>query len=84
MAIVTNWKSSVVLSGCLLTALFSCPGCASDDSATTRPSMDAKADNAVRDPWAYSPFGGKPDMGNNGDHLVHTTLQQDLNDFTHP
>ena len=83
-AIVTHWKSAVVLSGCLVPAFLSTPGCASDGTATTRPTMDAQADNVVRDPWNYSPFDGKPDMSNNGDHLLHPSLQQDLNDFIHP
>jgi len=84
MAIVTNWKSAVVLAGCFLPALFSTSGCSSDEAATTRPTMDAQADNVIRDPMHYTPFDGKPDMSNNGDHLVHTTLQQDWNDFIHP
>jgi hypothetical protein len=46
--------------------------------------MDAKADNAIRDPMHYSPFDGKTDMGSSGDHLEHRTLQQDVNDVLHP
>jgi hypothetical protein len=83
-AIVTNWQSAIVLSASLLPAFFSSPGCSSDGTATTRPSMDEQANNAIRDPMHYSPFDGKPDKDSSGDHLEHRSLQQDLNDVIHP
>lgn len=82
---LASWKSAVVISGCLVSAFFSSPGCTSNAAATTRPSIDAQSDNAIRDPMHYSPFDGKPDMGSSGgDHLEHRTLQQDVNDVIHP
>lgn len=83
-ASLMSWKPAALLSGCLLAALLASPGCSGDGTATTRPSMDAQADNAVRDPMNYTPFDGKPDMSSNGDHLMHPSLQQDWNDFIHP
>jgi hypothetical protein len=84
VATVTGWKSLVALTGCVLPTMFCSPGCANDGTATTRPTMDAAADNVIRDPMHYSPFDGKPDMSSGGDHLEHQSLQQDLNDVLHP
>ena len=87
MKTLMSWKSGVTVcavAACLSRPCVLFPGCSSDGSATTRPTMDARADNAIRDPMHYSPFGGKPDMGSGGDHLEHRTLQQDVNDVIHP
>jgi hypothetical protein len=84
LEIVMNSKSAIVIAGCLLPACFSCSGCANGGTATTRPTMDAQADNVIRDPMHYSPFDGKPDMGSDNDHLEHRSLQQDWNDVIHP
>jgi len=47
--------------------------------------MDAKAGDALQNPMGYSPFHDRPGMTSGSDHLVHTTLQQDVNDvFINP
>jgi hypothetical protein len=73
-----------LLPGLLVMAALVISGCASDGSATTRPSMDDRANNAINNPMNYTPFAGKSDMSNKDDHLEHRTLQQDLNDVINP
>lgn len=80
-----SWVAITVLVGSLLPISLCCVGCGSEQSATTRPTMDAKAGDALQNPMGYSPFHDRPGMTSGSDHLVHTTLQQDVNDvFINP
>jgi hypothetical protein len=79
-------RSKWILTGILLfgTGL---AGCASDSEPTTQPvSAYDRSENALRDPFGYSPNVGKPDdiTAGNGAQFDRKAFNRDADDVLNP
>jgi hypothetical protein len=79
-------RTMPILSGCLLLGAF-LVGCAEDGAPTTRPATAyERSENALKDPFGYSPDVGKPDdiTAGSGAQFDRKAFDKDANDVLNP
>ncbi len=73
-----------ILTGCLLLGGLAV-GCA-EDGATTRPTAYERSENALKDPFGYSPHPGSPDdiTAGSGAQFDRKAFEKDADDVLNP
>ena len=79
-------RTMPILSGSLILGMF-VAGCADEGAATTRPATAyERSENALKDPFGYSPDVGKPDdiTAGSGAQFDRKAFEKDADDVLNP
>jgi hypothetical protein len=82
----SSMRSGLILAGCLV-LITAVAGCADDGAPTTQPaSAYERSENALKDPFGYSPNVAQPDdiTGGPGEGFDRKAFNKDANDVLNP